>query len=221
MDQNGEQTTLFSQEGFLASHTAQQESDLVEKMIDTSGQKCLELLEKSNQHGSWAKTFSVLLIGMTGWYSTKCKLIWKLKGTKCKRLYFQLQASTLRTEEIGYGLLPTPVASDATTGAIIGKNDTFRMTKGLPRKVNQNGKDGSVGLARLLKLLPTPTTRDYKGARTTEALENAGRSGKNSLPDFYAQSGKTSQLNPRFVAEMMGFPPNWTELPFQNGETKA
>ena len=34
-------------------------------------------------------------------------------------------------------------------------------------------------------------------------------------------TGKTSQLNPRFVAEMMGYPPNWTELPFLNGETKA
>jgi hypothetical protein len=30
---------------------------------------------------------------------------------------------------------------------------------------------------------------------------------------------KDSQLNPRFVAEMMGFPPNWTELPFLSGET--
>jgi hypothetical protein len=29
---------------------------------------------------------------------------------------------------------------------------------------------------------------------------------------------QNSQLNPRFVAEMMGFPPNWTELPFLNGE---
>jgi hypothetical protein len=37
----------------------------------------------------------------------------------------------------------------------------------------------------------------------------------------YLQTSKTSQLNPRFVAEMMGFPPNWTELPFQSGETKA
>jgi len=32
---------------------------------------------------------------------------------------------------------------------------------------------------------------------------------------------KTSQLNPRFVAEMMRFPTNWTELPFQNGEIKV
>ena len=30
--------------------------------------------------------------------------------------------------------------------------------------------------------------------------------------------GGTSHLNPRFVAEMMGFPHNWTESPFQSGE---
>src|SRR5690554_5868548 len=38
---------------------------------------------------------------------------------------------------------------------------------------------------------------------------------------FATIPGKTSQLNPRFVMEMMGFPPDWTELPFLNGETKV
>ena len=31
-------------------------------------------------------------------------------------------------------------------------------------------------------------------------------------------SGSTSQLNPLFVEEMMGFPKNWTTLPFLNGK---
>jgi len=31
--------------------------------------------------------------------------------------------------------------------------------------------------------------------------------------------GKTFQLNPQYVCEMMGFPIDWTVLPFQNGET--
>jgi hypothetical protein len=55
-------------------------------------------------------------------------------------------------------------------------------------------------------MLPTPTaTSDPKGGCTRHD------------PTL----GKTSQLNPRFVAEMMGFPVNWTELPFQSGEPKA
>lgn len=35
--------------------------------------------------------------------------------------------------------------------------------------------------------------------------------------NFTEWRGKTSQLNPLFVAEMMGFPPDWTVLPFQSG----
>ncbi len=33
-----------------------------------------------------------------------------------------------------------------------------------------------------------------------------------------APVGSGFQLNPQFVGEMMGFPPDWTELPFLNGE---
>lgn len=34
-----------------------------------------------------------------------------------------------------------------------------------------------------------------------------------------ANHSKTSQLNPLFVEEMMGFPEGWTLSPFLNGET--
>ena len=127
----------------------------------TSGRRCLEQLERFNHVGSWAKTFSELLVGMKGWYSSKCVLTWKLKGTKSNRLYFQLAVSTLPTEEIEFGLL-----------------------------------------------LPTPQARDYKGqCAKTQCC----------LPNYF----KTSQPNPLFVAEMMGFPPYYTVYPFQNGDGKA
>jgi hypothetical protein len=51
-----------------------------------------------------------------------------------------------------------------------------------------------------------------------------GRKRQISLTDFIKRAeiaGITSQLNPRFVAEMMGYPLDWTELPFQSGEQKA
>jgi hypothetical protein len=119
------------------------------------------------------------------------------------------------------GFIPTPMASDATTGAIIGKNDIFVETKGLPRKINQNGTDGSVGLARLVTMLNTPTASDKNGGvtRPTEKLQY-GTSLVNQIHGLTnATAGKTSQLNPQFVMEMMGFPTDWTELPFLNGET--
>lgn len=94
-------------------------------------------------------------------------------------------------------------------GAIIGKNDVFVTTKnGTPRKVNQNGQNGSLGLARYVQMLPTPQARDFKGqcAKT-----------QSCLPNHFG----TSQLNPLFVAEMMGFPIDWTVLPFLGGEKKV
>lgn len=42
-----------------------------------------------------------------------------------------------------------------------------------------------------------------------------------NLADQFAVSGRSSQLNPLFVSEMMGFPVNWTVLPFLPGAEKA
>ena len=238
----GGQTELFSAEDFLASRIHSQESDLEKRMSAICGPKCLESFGKFNRTGLWVKMFSALLIGRTDWYSTRCRLTWKLRGTKYKRMYFQLAPQTLRTGGIESGLLHTPTTYEAVSR----KNPTnsrgepkleqqaryLAMKSGLlptPRTSDKNspgihgngGQDLRTVIAMNAGMMPTPTTRDYKGARSTEALEAAGRNETNSLSDFFAQTGKTSQLNPRFVLEMMGFPPDWTELPFRNGETKA
>jgi hypothetical protein len=142
------------------------------------------------------------------------------------------------------GMLPTPTAMDSTNATSVMKSTQVKEgsmhSVTLARAIHmrmlptprakqiensiQRVKDGKIdSLTSMAKLgmLPTPSLRDYKGACSTEALERAERNNTNSLPDVFAQTGKTSQLNPRFVAEMMGFPVNWTELPFQNGEPKA
>jgi hypothetical protein len=107
------------------------------------------------------------------------------------------------------GMLPTPTAMDST-GA----------TANMKSSQVKEGSMHSVTLARAMTMgmLPTPATRDYKGARSSEALEASGRTETNSLPDAFHQTGKSSQLSPRFVMEMMGFPTDWTELPFLNGD---
>ena len=163
-----------------------------------------------------------------------------------------------------FGLLPTPMASDATTGVIIGKNDRFVTTRnGTPRKINQNGQNGSVGLARMVRLLPTPNAReadkyskkynpnsqmgtaltamavngmlptpirrDYQPSVSPQTLKRKdGKMRTDSLCNLPVMlgehclqtGGRTSQLNPLFVEEMMGFPLMWTTLPFlsQNGD---
>ena len=195
-----EQWTLFP-EAFLASRTAKQGNDLAKRMNATSGPKCLEQFARFPRVSSWAKTFAGLLIGTTAWYSTRCKLTWKLKGTKSNRFYFQLAVSTLPTEGTEYGsapseILPTPTAHQQNT---------------------QFKQGGTCLQAHFVKkgMLPTPNAADHPG-------KNTGKRNEDSIPKRIREAGgQTSQLNPRFVAEMMGFPPNWTELPFQSGETKA
>ena len=285
-----DESTLLP-EGSHASRTAPQAKDWGKMTSDISGPICLDAFGRFPRVGSWARMFSALLIGQAGWYSTKCRLTWKLKGTKSNRLYFQLQASTLPTEGIESGLLPTATAQDFKrrgpnskqqglsntenwTGMLL--TPTSVMTDEPPEKMREraerNGyKNGTQygsllsqvkysgmlptpvvqygGIAKkeeiegmnkvkngkrvqglnlqdlaINQMLPTPTT----GADHKTQYQQGGRSLTNYM-DFHGmlptqsglQNGKTSQLNPQFVEEMMGFPENWTASPFQSGETKA
>jgi hypothetical protein len=195
------------------------------QMTASSGQRCLGLFESFGHGGSLVKMLRDSLLSSKAWYSNKCVLTWKRKDTKFGRLLFQLAPLMRHTEGIESGLSPTPQASDATTGSIMGENDTFYQTKGLPRKVNKNGKDGSVGLGRLVQMLPTPSAQE-RGAHTGE---NAGSVGwKSRMSEKGVKFGATLQtvidssgkkigtqlrLEPALVEWMMGFPEGWTEIP--------
>jgi hypothetical protein len=92
------------------------------------------------------------------------------------------------------GLLHTPRAIHADM--------EFEMT-------DTNHKRFRVNDLMNLSLLPTPNQRDENGP-----------TGYNNRFDLNRELGITGrQLNPQFVAEMMGFPVDWLELPFQNTET--
>jgi hypothetical protein len=216
---------ISSQEGSPANPTHSQERERERKTNATCGPRCCALFENAPLATSWAKTFAALLVGMEGWYSRRCALTWKLVGTPYNRSYFQLAVSVLPTEETASGLLPTPTTDERDTKYAQGGTNLRPAVKMLPtpRARAEGGncsKDrGKRNLEDVIStMLPTPTTRDYKGARSQQALDKAGRDETNSLPDAFAQSGKTSQLSPLFVEEMMGFPKNWTASPFQSGD---
>lgn len=112
------------------------------------------------------------------------------------------------------GLLPTPCSIEAT-----------KFTK----TINPNSQMGQ-GLTALAVngLLPTPTAMEIKHANRVKGLKENGAKGMysrkngalrpNGLTDFLdfnnQVDGGTSQLNPLFVEDMMGFPLMWTALPF-------
>jgi hypothetical protein len=80
-------------------------------------------------------------------------------------------------------MFPTPTASDATVGGIIGKNDTFKETKnGTLRHHYQTGNNRSLTLGRYVQFFQTPSVY---------ASEPTGSNGK---------------LNPAWVEWLMGFP---------------
>jgi hypothetical protein len=72
-------------------------------------------------------------------------------------------------------------------------------------------------------MLPTPVAGEYRD--TGEAVKNGNFKQMNLTRTIAKDNpewiGKNSQLNPQFVAEMMGFPTDWTELPFLNGDQKV
>jgi hypothetical protein len=206
---------MFLPEDSLANPIQSQESDLVKKMTAISGQKCLERLEKLNHVGLWEKTFVGLLVGMEGWYSTKCKLTWKIKDMKYNRFLFQLQVSTLRTEGTEFGLLPTPTAS--AIGEQQSKNQIHISKDGVAKPIRESGIKGNSNLYATLQfrgMLPRPQASDFQPRWKTENWK-----GESDLPSVIKGiNGTHSHLSPHFVMEMMGFPTDWTLLPFLNGE---
>jgi hypothetical protein len=112
-----------------------------------------------------------------------------------------------KTEYINLKLLPTPTAMPPRD--IDMKKRDARMEK-LKAKGLSPVSDTLSILARK-GLLPTPQAVD--GNKTTKASK------QDNLNKTF-QAGGASQLNPLFVAEMMGFPEGWLVLPFQSGEAK-
>jgi hypothetical protein len=177
---------------------------------------------------------------MEGWSSMRCALTWSIWGTKYGRASFLLRVSAHHTDEIGYGgLLITPTTTERC-------EDPKEMRARAERNGYKNGTQyngltsqvvyGMLGTptarfqARSERfkgkamnpqefanaMLPTPTaTSDPKGGCTRPDPSRQRDTLAHAMHD--PTHGKTSQLNPRFVAEMMGFPANWTELPFQSG----
>lgn len=89
-------------------------------------------------------------------------------------------------EIIREGFLPTPVASDADVGTIIGKDDRIIMSpKGKIRKVNRKGQCWSVGLGRMVELLPTPRANLINGCNLNSP-ELANRN-KGNLEEVISQ----------------------------------
>ena len=118
-------------------------------------------------------------------------------------------------------MLPTPTARSYKNGS--------KITDGRSRRKISQGWTMELNDLAVSGLLPTPTMRDYQPSVSPTGLVR--KNGKRrddalcNIPVMIGQhcqqnDGKTSQLNPLFVEDMMGYPLMWTTLPFlsQNGD---
>ena len=124
------------------------------------------------------------------------------------------------------GNWPTPTCADAFT-------DKLKSAQ------QSEGSMHSVNLSQAVKMFPTPTATDYKGAYTKESMVSSGGIDRAGLlrnvghmdnPEYKAADG--GQLNPAWVCWLIGWPLGWDHmdplnpeafrawlLAFQNGPT--
>lgn len=106
----------------------------------------------------------------------------------------------------------TPTSMDANPRSV--KNaELYETGSGSMRRKNENGTTSNIGLANQVKNWPTPASRDWKGGRKLDTLEESGRNENNSLPDkVNAKNGDTGALNPDWVERLMGWPIGWSNI---------
>ena len=174
------------QEDSPVSPTVSQVSK-TQRTIANSGLKCLELLKKSDPPTSLERMSEILLASEKEWYSNRCVLTWKVKATKCKRMYYLLQAKTLPISDTGVGLSvswPTPKAGDH-----VGPEDVKRVFKnkqGYSKTRKKSGVRYGASLPDAVnyenKMFPTPTTQEieHPNAELTKTGRRKSKDGKSS-----------------------------------------
>ena len=174
-----------------------------------------ELMESEAECGEkWQGSLAKYDQDTSSWRTHQCSLAgdwelflgtWPQWGSMRNGECWEQQPLAHPTKETVFGFsVPTPVSSDATSGAVIGKNDMYYTTStGMPRKINQNGKNGSVGLGRLVQMWPTPTAHNAKEAAYPAEYNRR-------TPTLATHAG--GKLNPTWVEWLMGWPLGWTDL---------
>lgn len=178
-------------------------------------------------------------------HSKKSARILKQQDIQSSHLIFQLAVSEHPTEEKESGLLPTVQTQGLKRCNPKGKTEFLPLDL-LPTptaldkaggRINRSPSPGAaqrptLALAARKGLLPTPCAKE--ATKYTKTFNPNSQMGKGltalacseMLPTPAVRkktSGKTSQLNPLYVEEMMGFPSMWTALPFlsPDGDKKA
>ena len=179
---SGGEWTLFPAAS-LASPTPLPGSEEARQMTVRSGRKCFASYEKYSPLGCFAK----MLLESSRWHSTVCVLTWKASATPARRLLFRLVPSVPRTEETGYGLLPTPTAN--------GNNNRAGLSP----------KSGDGLSTAVRRLLPTPTAQDARNLTCPPSQKD-----RCSIPGFLLSQSGSPPIHPTLYELLMGYPEGYT-----------
>jgi hypothetical protein len=114
------------------------------------------------------------------------------------------------------GMLPTPTAVQRDHPERVQMLKETGAKTMMSRLAGNDRPNSIMDAVNFYGMLHTPKACDYKNQAKSENWKGLDLSSQ-----VKELTGTNSRLNPRFVAEMMGFPENWTESPFLSGETKV
>ena len=197
--ERGEDPSMSSVEDSPVKTSAQPAED---KESPESDQDCgpnrPESFARWNPHSSSWRTRQCSLLGGLELYSETWPRWGMMRDGECSEL-MTLEPHTSERES---GYLPTPTAS--SYGKNKSKSDGAKDRLSLNSMATQNK-------------WPTPTARDWKGANSKEGLiRKDGKDRMSSLPNAVKfedlDNPVGGQLNPEWVAWLMGWPIGWTDL---------
>ncbi len=190
--------SLFTEET-LASLAVLPGSEEALRMTGTSGLRCSESSANASPLGLLVKT----LLEGSRWPSTRCYLIWRVRGMKQHHLLFQLVPSMPHIEEIDSILLPTPLAPRP--------HDNEETAGQYYASQNQEEIDSI--------LLPTPNSHS-SGLEEREEQEylaqcSTAKRNNQSIADPYSRGQQQSQGNIKESGgwdSYEGWNENWIEV---------
>ena len=201
-----------------ANHSALQESDLAKKTQDTSGHGYVESSTALCPECVSLRTSK----GTLPTDCDKCSLIWKQEVIRVRGGYSARKNAALLTEGKGCLSWPTPSVAGCVEGGVA-KN--VEMTPSGFKATRENGTSYGAKLRdsvlhhSSLWPTPTPTARDGTGTASPADMKRHSP----SLPclvhmdgqpdqDKSLSSGKSHELNPRWVEQLMGLTIGSTSL---------
>ena len=220
---------------FLVSQSVPPGSDEARRMTAGSGRRCYELCGNSDPLGLLEK----MLLESSDWHSMMSLLIWRIRNTCAGHSIFQLSRWERGTSASGSSLLPTPdtLAGSATANLqcnrIYPKNLTQAARDGYTPKIlptprasesdqgptnrekiaaagsSWMGQHRGATLSTIVKLWPTPTSRDHKD--TGNAIILGSVEVNCLLGRAVGPSKESGSLSPDWTEWLQGLPIGWTD----------